>query len=301
MRSHALDIAIDLKGHTRDARLGLFATRMAAVQIGYLGYPGSIGADFLDYIIADATVIPVGDDAYYSERVIRLPGSYQPNDDRRAIGQCSTDRTALGLPTAGFVFCCFNQHWKIGPREWAIWTRLLSAVEGSVLWLIRSNATAEANLRKHAQAHGVDPERLIFADKLPHADHLARHAHADLFLDTFAVNAHTTASDALWGGLPVLTLLGRQFAARVAASLLNAIDLHDLIAETEAEYEAIALDLAKDPAKLTMMKARLDANRAGAPLFDTPRYARAIEAAFETAHRRYLDGLLPAPITITQN
>ncbi|WP_242153278.1 tetratricopeptide repeat protein [Sphingomonas sp. BAUL-RG-20F-R05-02] len=299
-RSHALDIAIDLKGHTRDARSGLFARRMAPVQIGYLGYPGSIGADFLDYIIADATVIPPDDGAHYSERVIRLPGSYQPNDDRRPIGPRPADRTAVGLPAAGFVFCCFNQHWKIGPHEWAIWMRLLCAVEGSVLWLIRGNATAEANLRKQAQARGVDPERLIFAAKLPHADHLARQAHADLFLDTFAVNAHTTASDALWGGLPVLTLIGRQFAARVAASLLTAIDLRDLIAKTEAEYEATALDLATDPAKLTTIKARLGANRTRAPLFDTPRYARAIEAAFESAHRRRLDGLLPAPITITQ-
>lgn len=300
-RRHALDIAIDLKGHTRDARPGLFAQRMAPVQIGYLGYPGSIGANFLDYIIADATVIPSGNDAHYSECVIRLPGSYQPNDNRRAIGKCNTDRTKLGLPNAGFVFCCFNQHWKIGPREWAIWMRLLGAVGGSVLWLIRGNAIAEANLRQHARAHGIDPERLIFADKLPHPDHLARHAHADLFLDTFAVNAHTTASDALWAGLPVLTLPGRQFAARVAASLLTAIDLPDLIAETEAIYEATALALACDPARLTMVKARLAANRTSAPLFDTPRYARAMEAAYERAHHRRLDGLLPSAITITQH
>lgn len=297
-RSHKLDIAVDLKGHTRDARLGLFAGRMAPVQIGYLGYPGSIGGDCLDYIIADAVVIPQDEERHYSEQVIRLPGSYQPNDDRRVIGECADDRTSLGLPAEGFVFCSFNQNWKISPREFAIWMRLLTQVEGSVLWLIRSNPWAEANLRAQALAHGVDPARLIFAEKRSPADHLARHRHADLFLDSFIVNAHTTASDALWAGLPLLTLPGRQFAARVGASLLTAIGLPDLIATSEADYARRALDLARSPDTLAALKARLAANRKDAPLFDTARYARKIEAAYTATHQRRLEGLEPAPITI---
>ncbi|MEJ7933051.1 tetratricopeptide repeat protein [Sphingobium sp. AN558] len=297
-RRHALDIAIDLKGHTRDARPALFAGRMAPVQIGYLGYPGSIGGDFLDYIIADPVVIPSGQEVYYSEQVIRLPGSYQPNDDRRVIGQCAEDRTSLGLPAEGFVFCSFNQNWKISPREFSIWMRLLARVEGSVLWLIRSNPWAETNLRREAQARGIDPARLVFAEKRSHADHLARHRHADLFLDSFIVNAHTTASDALWAGLPVLTMPGRQFAARVGASLLTAIDLPDLIAGSEADYEAKALELAQSPGKLAALKSRLAVNRQSSALFDTATYARHIEAAYVAAHQRRLDGLEPAAIWI---
>ncbi|MEC3909142.1 tetratricopeptide repeat protein [Sphingobium sp. CR2-8] len=298
VRTHQLDIAIDLKGHTRYARPALFAARMAPVQIGYLGYPGSIGGNFLDYIIADAVVIPPGDERHYSEQVIRLPGSYQPNDDQRAIGACSDDRTAMGLPAEGFVFCSFNQNWKIGPDEYEIWMRLLAQVEGSVLWLIRSNPWVETRLRQEAAARGVDPARLVFAEKLPHTDHLARHYHADLFLDSFAVNAHTTASDALWAGLPVLTVAGRQFAARVGASLLTAIGLPELIALDKADYERIAIALAHDQAKLATIKARLAANRLTASLFDTVGYARKIEMAYLAAHRRSLKGLSPASITI---
>lgn len=297
-RGHALDIAVDLKGHTRDARPALFAGRMAPVQIGYLGYPGTIGGEFLDYIIADPVVIPPGAEAHYSEQVIRLPGSYQPNDDRRAIGRCADDRTSLGLPAEGFVFCSFNQSWKISPREFAIWMRLLGKVEYSVLWLIRSNPWAEASLRAQAQAHGIDPARLVFAEKLPHADHLARHRHADLFLDSFIVNAHTTASDALWAGLPVLTMPGRQFAARVGASLLTAVGLPDLIAASEADYEQRALELARSPEKLAAIRARLAVNRKSTPLFDTATYARKIEAAYIAVHQRRVDRLPPAPITI---
>jgi len=300
VRGHRLDIALDLKGHTREARPGLFADRIAPVQINYLGYPGSIGADFLDYIIADPVLIPEGQEHFFSEQVIRLPGSYQPNDDRRVIGACPADPTALGLPEEGFVFCSFNQNWKIGPREFAIWMRLLHQVEGSVLWLIRSNPWAETRLREEARSRGVDPARLVFADKLPQAAHLARHAHADLFLDSFTVNAHTTASDALWAGLPVLTLPGRQFAARVGASLLTAVDLPDLIATCEADYEAKALDLARRPDALARVKARLAANRLTAPLFDTQAYARGIEAAYAAAHARRAAGLSPAPIRITE-
>ncbi len=297
VRTDALDIAVDLKGYTTGTRMELFAGRIAPVQIAWLGYPGSVGTDCIDYMIADAVVVPQGAEHFYSEKVIRVPGSYQANDNRRAIGTCP-DRAAMGLPADGFVFCCFNQNYKIGPQEYDVWMRLLGQVEGSVLWLIRSNPLAESNLRKEAAARGIDPGRIIFAERMAHTDHLARHAHADLFLDTFAVNAHTTASDALWGGLPVITLAGEQFAARVAASLLTAIDLPDLVAMTPADYEAKALELALSPEKLAALKARLAANRLTTPLFDTVAQARTMEAAYEATHQRRLQGLSPDHITL---
>jgi predicted O-linked N-acetylglucosamine transferase (SPINDLY family) len=297
--SDGLDIAVDLKGYTTDSRTELFASRLAPVQISFLGYPGSLGADFMDYIIADPVVIPEGESLHYSEKIIRLPGSYQANDNHRVIGDSCGDRASFGLPSEGFVFCCFNQTYKIGPREFDIWMRLLHNVKGSVLWLFRSNRRAEDNLRREAATRGINPERLIFAQKLPNAEHLARHRHADLFLDTFAVNAHTTASDALWGGLPVLTMAGRQFAARVGASLLTAIGLPDLITSSEAEYEAKAIELALSPDRLALAKKRLDENRTTYPLFDTIGYARHIEAAFEAVHRRHQDGLQPEHMSIT--
>ncbi|MET0364308.1 MAG: tetratricopeptide repeat protein [Sphingobium sp.] len=297
-RADGLDIAVDLKGYTRDARMKLFAMRMAPVQIAYIGYPGSVGGANIDYIIGDSVVIPAGDEQHYSERVIRVPGTYQANDDRRVIGACPNDRTRLGLPATGFVFCCFNQSYKIGPAEYDIWMRLLHQVEGSVLWLIQSNQWSDDNLRKEAQARGIDPARIIFAEKVDHAPHLARHRHADLFLDTFAVNAHTTTSDALWGGLPVVTMMGKQFAARVAASLLTAIDLPDLITTSPADYEAKVLDLARSPEKLAEVKARLEANRLTTALFDTVTHTRHIESAYRAAHQRHVNGLAPDHITI---
>lgn len=294
---HEIDIAVDLKGYTQNGRLALFAQRLAPVQIAYLGYPGSSGAPFIDYMIADETVIPAAERAHYSEKLILLPGSYQPNDDARAIDSTPTSRAAFGLPEDAFVFCCFNQSYKITPREFAAWMRIMARVEDSVLWLLRSNEWAEINLRRAAAALGIAPERLIFADQAPHASHLARHAHADLFLDCFAVNAHTTASDALWAGLPVLTLAGRQFAARVATSLLGAVGLPELVTETIQDYEALAIDLANDPARLERLRGRL-ADRATQPLFDTKGYARKIEAGFTAAHRRCVEGLAPEDITV---
>lgn len=298
VRNDAIDIAIDLKGYTTGTRMELFVHRVAPVQIAWLGYPGSVGTDCIDYMIADSVVVPHGAEHLYTERMIRIPGSYQANDDKRVIGTCPDSRTALGLPEEGFVFCCFNQNYKIGPQEYDIWMRLLAQVEGSVLWLIRSNLLAESNLRKEAAARGIDPARIIFAERMDHNDHLARHAYADLFLDTFAVNAHTTASDSLWGGLPVLTLAGEQFAARVAASLLTAIDLPDLITQTPAEYEAKALELAHSPEKMAAVKARLMANRLTTPLYDTVAQTRNMEAAYGAAHQRRMAGLAPDHITL---
>jgi predicted O-linked N-acetylglucosamine transferase (SPINDLY family) len=250
--------------------------------VNYLGYPGTMGASYMDYILADATVIPENHDAFYAERVVRLPGSYQINDNGRAMSQRTPTRGECGLPQHAFVFCCFNNPQKITPEIFAIWMRLLRATEGSVLWLITGNAKAAANLRLEAEKRGVAPERLIFAPKASVADHLARHRLADLCLDTLPYNAHTTASDALWAGLPVLTCLGETFAGRVAASLLKAIGFEELITHTLADYETLALRLARDPGALSALKDKLVRNRDGSALFDTKSATRQIETALET-------------------
>jgi protein O-GlcNAc transferase len=282
MRRSEIDIAVDLMGFTKDNRLGVLARRAAPIQVSYLGYPGTTGAPYIDYILADATVIPEDHDAFYAERVVRLPGTYQINDNRRATSQRAPTRSECGLPQNAFVFCCFNNPQKIMPEIFDIWMRLLRATEGSVLWLFAGNAKAAANLRLEAEKRSVAAERLIFAPKASVPDHLARHRLADLCLDTLPYNAHTTASDALWAGLPVLTCLGETFAGRVAASLLKAIGLDALITRTLAEYEALALRLAGDPAYLAALKNRVIRNRDGSLLFDTQRATRHIEAAYQT-------------------
>ena len=278
--ARGIDIAIDLKGYTTGGRPGIFAHRAAPAQVSYLGYPGTTGADFIDYILADAVTIPDELREYYSEAVIRLPYSYQVNDDRRRISDERIARADVGLPEDGFVFCCFNNNYKITPAEYDVWMRLLRQVDGSVLWLLRDSEIAAANLRREAERRGVDPDRLVFADRAPLDIHLARHRCADLFLDTFTVNAHTTASDALWAGVPVLTKLGSAFAARVAASLLHALDMPELVTQTVPDYEALALDLATNPAKLAAIKSELADKRMTAPLFDTRRFAQDIEAVY---------------------
>ena len=280
-RSKAIDIAVDLKGHTSDGRLGIFARRAAPVQISYLGYPGTLGADFIDYIVADEITIPAEYQRFYSEKVLYLPNCYQPNDNRREVSNRTFSRAELGLPASGFVFCCFNNNYKITPAEFDIWMRLLAKVEGSVLWLLKDNEWAAENLRCEAQARGISPDRLAFAERMPTADHLARHCHADLFLDTFAVNAHTTASDALWAGVPVLTKIGDSFVARVAGSLLHALDVPELITRSPEVYEHRAIEIATNPLELAALKAKVTRNRLTAPLFDTERYARDIEAVYE--------------------
>lgn len=288
VRRDEIDIAIDLQGYTQRSRSRLFAWRLAPVQINFLGFPGTMGADFIDYIIADRIVIPEAAEQFYSEKPVCLPHSYFPTDNQQRIDGANTERRDFGLPDDGFVFCCFNQNYKIGPREFDIWMRLLGKVDGSVLWLLRSNRWVEANLRREASARGIDPARLIFAEKLPNAEHLARHRHADLFVDTFNVNAHTTATDALWTGLPVVTKAGRQFAARVAASLLSAVGLPELITETEEEYEALVLELATAPERFAAVRSKLATNRLTEPLFDTARYTRDFEAALEGTYRQRL-------------
>ena len=294
----AIDIAIDLKGDTTDARFGIFTYRPAPVQIAYLGFPGTMGSRAIDYIVADKTVIPEADQIHFAEKPIYLPHTYQANDDKRPIADLPSTRADVGLPENGFVFCCFNNSYKITPREFDVWMGLLREVDGSVFWLLRSNPGMESNLKREAAKRGVDPARLIFAEFKPPAENLARLRLADLFLDTFACNAHTTASDALWAGLPVLTKPGNGFGARVAASLLKAIALPELIAPSVEDYEALTLALARDPARLAAIKLKLAENRLSAPLFNSTLFARHIEQAYDAAYQRYLEGKAPAVIEI---
>jgi protein O-GlcNAc transferase len=296
-RREGLDIAVDLKGDTKDTRVALFAHRPAPIQISYLGYPGTTGAPLLDYLVADRIVIPQEQRRHYSEALISLPGSYQANDDTRVIAAETPTREQLGLPD-GFVFCCFNNSFKIGPQEFDIWMRLLAQVKGSVLWLLKSGA--EQNLGKAAERRGIDPTRLVFAARVSPAEHLARHRQANLFLDTFRYNAHTTASDALWAGLPLITMPGKSFAARVGASLLNAVGLPELIAETPEDYERLALTLATDPVKLLALKEKLAATRQNARLFRSTAFTRHLEAAFDQAYARYIAGAMPADIVVAE-
>src|SRR6267378_207619 len=298
IRQLEVDIAIDLKGFTRNCRPGIFARRPAPVQVSYLGYPGTMGAPYMDYIIADRHVIPADQQAFYAERVVYLPDSYQINDDKREISCGAPTRADAGLPESGFVFCCFNRSYKITPDVFDVWMRLLTKVPGSVLWLFEGFPAAAANLRAEAEKRGVAPERLVFAPPRPLADHLGRHRLADLFLDTVPCNAHTTASDALWAGLPVVTCLGSTFAGRVAASLLHAVGLPELATGSLDQYEALASKLAGEPALLAELKARLAANLATAPLFDTARTCRNIEAAYSAMWRRQQRGDAPAGFSI---
>ncbi|MGP1609654.1 MAG: O-linked N-acetylglucosamine transferase, SPINDLY family protein, partial [Burkholderiales bacterium] len=300
LRAQEIDIAIDLKGFTDGCRPAIFARRVAPIQVNYLGYPGTTGADYMDYIIGDAEVIPEGHDDFYSERVVRLPDSYQVNDSKRVISGRVPGRAEAGLPESGFVFSCFNNSYKITPEVFAVWMRLLQRVEGSVLWLLEDNAAASRNLRLEAEAMGVRADRLVFAPRLLPPDHLARHRLADLFLDTLPCNAHTTASDALWAGLPLLTCRGHAFPGRVAASLLRAIGLPELITDSLADYEALAFRLATTPALLADIQSRLAQNKTTHPLFDIDRYRRHIESAYITMHERYQRGEVPQGFSVKQ-
>jgi protein O-GlcNAc transferase len=290
IRHHEIDIAIDRKGHTRDSRPNIFALRPAPIQAAWLAYPGTFGASYMDYIIADRFVIPEDQQQFYSENVVYLPDSYQANDSKRSISDHTPTRAEVGLPDDGFVFCSFNQNYKILPPMFDIWMRLLKQVEGSVFWLWVGHPKAIENLQKEAAARGVDPKRLVFASRIKHADHLARHRLADLFLDTLPFNAHTTASDALWTGLPVVTCAGTTFAGRVAASLLNAANMPDLITNSLEDYEALALKLATDDAALLEVRDRLKHNLDRCPLFDTDLTRRHVEAAYETMWQKQQAG-----------
>ena len=286
-REMEIDIAVDLKGFTKDSRTDIFSYRAAPIQVSYIGYPGTMGTDYIDYLIADSTLIPKASQRHYSEKIAYLPNSYQVNDGKRAIANRTFSREELGLPGMGFVFCCFNNNFKITPATFDGWMRILKQVEGSVLWLLEDNRTAANNLRREAVKRNVDPKRLVFANRMPYSEHLARHCAADLFVDTLPYNAHTTASDALWAGLPVLTCQGEAFASRVAASLLNAICLPELITETQEEYESLAVKLATNPERLNKIKQKLDKNRLTTPLFDTPLFTKHMEDAYMQMYERY--------------
>lgn len=299
-REMGVDIAVDLMGHTQASRPGIFAFHAAPIQMNYLGYPGTLGAPYVDYIIADPIVIPESNRDFYSEKIIYLPNCYQANDGKRAISDQALSRRQMDLPESGFVFCCFNQNYKITPQVFDGWIQILSNVKGSVLWLLEDSDTAVSNLKKEASSRGISPDRLVFAKRAPLADHLARHQLADLFLDTLPYNAHTTASDALWAGLPVLTHIGETFPGRVAASLLKAIGLPELIATSREDYVEMANNLANNPQTLKSIRNKLAENRLTTPLFDSTLFTKHIEAGYQKAYDRYHDGLPADHIFVDQ-
>ena len=298
IRSHEIDILVNLNGYFGSGRPRVFALRPSPVQVNYLGFPGTIGARCIDYIIADAVVIPPASRGHYTEKVVCLPPSYQANDALRPLPQAQPPRAALGLPERGFIFCCFNNSFKITPEVFASWMRILNRVPDSVLWLIHDNPLAVRNLRQQAALQAVDPARLVFAGRVDLAQHLARHAVADLFLDTSPYNAHTTASDCLWVGVPLLTRVGSTFPGRVAASLLQALDMPELVTQTIAEYEARAVELATNRDRLSSIRSRLQERRTTAPLFDTEGFARRFEAALLAMHERRRRGMGPDHLNV---
>jgi predicted O-linked N-acetylglucosamine transferase (SPINDLY family) len=291
MRSLEIDIAVDLMGFTQYERANLLAMRPAPVQVNYLGYAGTVAADFVDYIIADPIIIPPDDRPFFTEKIAYLPHCYQPTDTTRPTHNSSLDRRAAGLPSDGFVFCSFNNSYKIRPELFDIWMRLLNRFDGSVLWLLEASSTCSDNLRREAEKRSVRAERLIFAPRTDPATHLARHGLADLFLDTLPYNAHTTASDALWAGLPLLTCTGSTFASRVAASILTAAGVPELITDSISEYEARAIELANDAALLAAIRDKLKSEQLKSqPLFDTGQMARDMEAGFRMMSERHRRG-----------
>ena len=290
IREAGIDILINLNGYFGKHRMDVFAHRPAPLQVNYLGFPGTLGAPYIDYIIADRVVIPPGEERFYDEQVVTLPGSYQVNDDRGRAMAPAPSRHEAGLPDDGFVFCNFNQSYKLTPDTFASWMRILKQVDGSVLWLLEAVAPFAENIAAHARAHGVAPERILYAPDRKPEQHLARLSLADLFLDGLPYNAHTTASDSLWASVPLITQRGTAFPGRVAASLLLAADLPELVTENAADYEALAVRLAKDPNALTAIKKKLVESRLTCRLFDTDRFRRNIEAAYQQMWRRWLAG-----------
>jgi predicted O-linked N-acetylglucosamine transferase (SPINDLY family) len=298
LRETGIDIAVDLNGYTKNARPGIFARRAAPLQVNFLVFPGTLGASHFEYMIADETVVPETHRPYYTEKLVYLPDTYQCNDSKRPIGDKTATRTDCGLPDEGFVFCCFNHNYKITPEIFDVWMRILAQTDGSVLWLLRSNAAAANNLRREAENRGISGDRLIFAPLVSSAEHLARLRLADLFLDTLPCGAHTTASDALWSGVPVLTCMGRSFAGRVGASLLKAIGLPEMVTCSMDEYRERALALARDRGLLAEIRAKLARNRDTHPLFDTVRFTRHLEAAYLGMIERQRRGVAPETFAV---
>ena len=299
IRRDGVHILLDLMGYTAAASPELFVLRPAPVQVSYLGFPGTMGAPWYDWYVTDPVCSPPGREDHFVERLVYMPHCYQPNDDRQAVARPGPSRRDCGLPDDGFVYCCFNQGFKIEPALFDVWARILDRVPGSVLWLFRKNPEVEPNLRLEAERRGLDPGRLVFAARARKEEHLARHRRADLFLDTLRYNAHTTASDALWAGLPVLTCPGSTFASRVGASLVHAVGLPELAVPDLSAYEETAVRLAQRPADLADLKARLDANRLTHALFDTRRYARDLERAFDAMWEAFSSGSRPASVRLS--
>ena len=298
IRSDEIDILVDLMGYTRNARTEIFALQPAPVQVAYLGFAGTLGADFIPYIIADPIVLPESELPHFSEQPVYLPECYQVNDRWQPIAETGARRADYGFPEAAFVFCCFNANYKIEPVIFDVWMHILQRVPGSVLWLFEGSEHVPDNLRREAQARGVAPERLVFAPRVPKDRHLERHRLADLCLDTLIYGAHTTASDALWAGVPVLTCCGEAFASRVGASLLTAVGLPEMIVNSLTEYEELAVELATRPQRLTEIRQKLSANRLTYPLFDTERFVRHLEKAFEMMWAVHAAGEAPRPIYV---
>ena len=299
IRELETDVLVDLNGFTQNSRTLVLAQRPAPIQVSYLGFAGTMGAAYFDYIVADQTVLPPEHVQFYSEKIAWLPNSYMASDDTRTVAARTPTRSECGLPDNAFVFCCFNQAFKITPDVFRIWTNLLKAIDQSVLWLSSAEAVAVTNLCREAEQSGVSAERLVFAPRVADmSEHLARQRQADLFLDTLPYNAHTTANEALWVGLPVLTRIGNAFHGRVVASLLRAVGLSELITSSAEDYEARAIELANSPARLSAIRQRLESNRPVAPLFDTNRFTRHIEAAYAAMYERYQAGLEPDHIVV---
>jgi predicted O-linked N-acetylglucosamine transferase (SPINDLY family) len=299
-RKMEIDIAIDLKGFTQDCRPNIFAEGSAPIQVSYLGYPGTMAADYIDYLIADRTLIPEESQKYYSEKIVYMPNSYQVNISKRSVSEASLLRHELGLPNTGFIFCCFNNNYKITPTTFDSWMRILKKVDGSVLWLFShyDNTTTTKNLKKEAIKFGINEDRLVFAKHVPNEEHLNRIKQADLFIDTLPCNAHTTASDALRMGLPVLTCMGNSFASRVAASVINAVNLPELITTNQEQYESLAIELATHPEKLKIIKEKLVSNLSTAPLYDTKLFTKNLESAYTMMYDRYQQDLDPDHIYV---
>jgi predicted O-linked N-acetylglucosamine transferase (SPINDLY family) len=298
LRQLEVDIAVDLMGFTHESRPGIFALRPAPVHVNYLGFPATMGAEYIDYLVADRFVIPAEHQAHYSENIAYMPDCFQANDSKRSMGEQPRTRADAGLPASGFVFCAFSNSYKITPAMFDVWMRLLRQVDGSVLWLLGGSGAVEANLRREAHVRGIAPDRLIFAARLGYADYLRRYQLADLFLDTTPFNAGATASDALWAGLPLITCAGEAFAGRMAGSLLHAVGLPQLVAASLQDYERITLRLATDRAAIEALKAKLAQNRARCALFDTARFRRHVESAYHTMWQRHQAGEPPASFAV---
>ena len=299
-RNFNIDIAIDLNGHTKNAKTEIFSERVAPIQINYLGYPGTMGTEYMDYIVADHILIPETDREFYSEKIVYMPNCFQPNDTKRKISKKIFSKSTFNLPDEGFIYCCFNNPHKINTKTFTTWMRILSSVPNSFLWLLASSDCHESNLKMAAKLAGVNPSALIFGARLPVDEYLARYQFADLFLDTLPFNAGTTASDALYAGTPLLTLAGQSFSGRMSASILNASKIPELITYSEAEYEALAIKLALNPPLLSFIKNKLRENISHSPLFDMASYTRNLESAFKDMHLRHLQDLPPKDLEVSQ-